>query len=60
MKSYAELKAEMDAIQQQMFGAKKNERTSELKDVKRLCKEPSVTAGIIKVALPERRNKNAS
>jgi len=29
MKSYDELKAEMEAIQQQMVGAKKNERAHE-------------------------------
>ena len=31
MKSYDELKAEMEAIQQQMFEAKKNERANALK-----------------------------
>ena len=31
MKSYDELKAEMEAIQQQMVAAKKNERTTALK-----------------------------
>jgi len=39
MKSYDELKAEMETIQQQMVEAKKNERASALKEVKRLCKE---------------------
>ena len=39
MKSYEELKAEMETIQQQMVEAKKNERTNALKEVKRLCKE---------------------
>jgi hypothetical protein len=34
MKSYDELKTEMEAIQQQMVEAKKNERTNALKDVK--------------------------
>ena len=38
MKSYTELKAEIKAIQQQMFEAKKNECTHTLKEVKRLCK----------------------
>ena len=36
MKSYDELKAEMEAIQQQMVEAKKNERANALKEVKRL------------------------
>ena len=39
MKSYDQLKAEMEAIQQQMVEAKKNERANALKEVKRLCKE---------------------
>ena len=38
MKSYDELKAEMEAIQQQMVEAKKNERATALKEVKRFCK----------------------
>ena len=46
MKSYDELKAEMEAIQQQMVEAKKNERA--LKEVKRLCKEFGFTAGVLK------------
>jgi hypothetical protein len=37
MKSYDELKAEMETIQQQMAKAK-NERSDALKEVKRLCK----------------------
>ena len=45
MKSYDELKAEMEAIQQQMVEAKKNERANALKEVKRLCKEFGFTAG---------------
>ena len=39
MKSYDELEAEMEAIQQQIVEAKKNERTNALKKIKRLCKE---------------------
>ena len=39
MKSYDELNAEMEAIQQQMVEAKKNERAHSLKELKRLCKE---------------------
>ena len=48
MKSYDELKAEMEAIQQQMVKAKKNERTNALKEVKRLRKEFGFTAGMLK------------
>jgi len=44
MKSYDELKAEMEVIQQQMVEAKKNERANALKEVKRLCKEFGFTA----------------
>jgi len=36
MKSYDDLKAEMEAIQQQMLEVKKNERANALKEVKRL------------------------
>jgi hypothetical protein len=34
MKSYDELKAEMESIQQRMVEAKKNERANALKEVK--------------------------
>ena len=51
MKSYDELKAEMETIQQQMAEAKKNERTNALKEVKRLCKEFGFTAGMLKGSL---------
>jgi hypothetical protein len=57
MKSYDELKAEMETIQQQMAEAKKNERTSALKKVKRLCKEFEFTTGMLKGALAEGRKK---
>jgi|TARA_B100000959_G_C14793993_1_gene546793 response regulator RpfG family c-di-GMP phosphodiesterase len=49
MKSYDELKAEMEAIQQQMIEAKKNERANALKEVKRLCKELALLLGCLKV-----------
>ena len=58
MKSYDELKAEMEAIQQQMVEAKKNERANALKEVKRLCKEFGFIAGMLKGALAEGRKKN--
>ena len=48
MKPYDELKAEMEAIQQQMVEAKKNGRANALKEVKRLCKEFGFTAGMLK------------
>ena len=56
MKSYDELKAEMEAIQQQMVEAKKNERANALKEVKRICKEFSFTAGILNEALAKGRS----
>ena len=46
MKSYDELKAEMEANQRQMVKAKKNERANSLKEIKRLCKELDFTASI--------------
>ena len=45
----------MEAIQQQMVEAKKNERANALKKVKRLCKEFGFTTGILKAALAEGR-----
>ena len=51
MKSYDELKAEMEAFQQQMVEAKKNERANAVKEVKRLCKELGFTAGMLKGSL---------
>ena len=58
MKSYDELKAEMEAIQQQMLEVKKNERAEALKTVKRLCNEFGFTAGMLKGALAEGRKKS--
>ena len=57
MKSYDELKTEMEAIQQQMVEAKKNEPANALKEVQRLCKEFSYPAGMLKGVLAEGRNK---
>ena len=51
MKSYDELKAEMEEIQQQMFEAKKNELANALKEVKRLCVEIGFTAKMLKGSL---------
>ena len=58
MKSYLELKAEMEAIQRQMVEAKRNERANALKEVKRLCKEFGFTSRMLKGALAEGRKKN--
>ena len=55
MKSYDELKAEMEAIQRQMVEAKKNELANALTESKRLCKEFSFTAGMLKFVLAEGR-----
>ena len=57
MKSYDESKAEMEAIQQQMVEAKKNERANALKEVKCLCKELGFAAGMLKGALAKGRGK---
>ena len=54
-KSYDELKAEMEAIQQQMFKPKKNERAKALKELKHLCKEFCFTAWMLKDSLAEGR-----
>ena len=58
MKSYDKLKADMEAIQQQMIEAKKNERANTLKEVKRLCKEFEFMAGMLKGSLAEGRKKS--
>ena len=57
MKSYEELKADMEVLQQQMVEAKKNERANALKEVKRLCKEFGFTAGMLKGALVKGRGE---
>tara|TARA_B110001450_G_C17493942_1_gene429519 strand:- start:474 stop:650 length:177 start_codon:yes stop_codon:yes gene_type:complete len=57
MKSYDELIAEMEAIQQQMAEAKKSKRANTLKEVRRPCKEFSFTAGMFKGSLAEGRKK---
>ena len=57
MKSYDDLKAEMETILQQMAEAKKNERTVALKKVKELCKEFGFTAGMLKGVLAEGRKQ---
>ena len=57
MKSYDELKAEIEVIEQKMAEAKKKERSNPLKEVKPLCKEFGFTAGILKVVLAEWRKK---
>jgi hypothetical protein len=57
VKSYDELKVEMEAIQQKMVEAKKNERANALKEVKRLCKEFGFTASMLKGALAKGRVK---
>ncbi|MDC0461893.1 hypothetical protein OAM34_02675 [Alphaproteobacteria bacterium] len=57
MKSYDVLKAEMEAIQQQIVEAKKNELGNALKEVKRLCKEFGFMAGMLKGALAEGRGE---
>jgi hypothetical protein len=48
----------MEAIQQQMVEAKKNERANALKEVMRLCKEFDFTAGRLRGALAERWKKS--
>ena len=56
MKSYDELKAEMEAVQQLMVEAKKNECANALRGVKLLCKEFGFTAGMFKGSLAIGRN----
>ena len=58
MKSYDELKADMEAIQQQMVEAKKNECANTLKEVKRLCKEFGFMTRMLKGSLVEGSTKS--
>ncbi|MFL2845750.1 MAG: hypothetical protein ACJ0BO_05755 [Candidatus Puniceispirillaceae bacterium] len=46
MKSFDQLKAGMETIQQQMAEAKKNERKDALIEIRRLCREFGFTAGM--------------
>ena len=55
MQSYDGLKAEVDAIQQQMVEVIKNELAKTLKEVKRLCKEFGLMAGMLKGFLAKGR-----
>ncbi len=57
IKSYVELKTEMEAIQQQMVEAQKNERANALKEGKHLCKEFGFTARMLKGALAKGRSQ---
>ena len=58
MKSYDELKAEMDNLQQQMVEVKQEERKAVIKQVRKLCKEFKITAGHLKGALAQGRKLN--
>ena len=46
MKSYNELKTDMEDIQEQILVAKKNEPASAIKEVNRLCREFGFIAGM--------------
>ena len=48
MKSYDELKTETESIKHLMVEAKSNESVNVLRGVKHLCKEFSVTTGMLK------------
>jgi len=49
MKSYDELKAKMESIQQQIVETKKNERANELKEAKLFPKSLALQLGCLKV-----------
>jgi DNA-binding protein H-NS len=59
MKSYSELKSEMDNLEAQMEQAKKRERAEALKKVKQLCKEFGFTAGMLQGVLAKGRNSTS-
>jgi len=60
MKSYDELKVEMEAIPQQTTKASKSKLTDALKQVKRLYKEFGFIAGKPRGVLTKGRGKNVS
>ena len=51
MKSYDQIKAKMEAIQQRMVEAKKSERAGALREVELLCEEFGCIAGMLKGSL---------
>ena len=57
MKYYDELKSEMEAIQQHIIDAKKNERANVLKRIKLFSKEFDFAAVIPKGLLAKRQNQ---
>ena len=57
MKTYSQLKSEMDNLEAQMEEAKKRERAEALKKVKQLCKEFGFTAGMLQGVLAMGRNR---
>ena len=57
MKTYSELKSEMDNLEAQMEEAKKRERAEALKKVKQLCKEFGFTAGMLQGVLAKGHNR---
>ena len=57
MKSYIELKTEMETIPQKIVEAKKNKRADALNEVKRFCGGFDFTAGLLKNSLAEVRKK---
>ena len=59
MKTYSELKSEMDNLEAQMEEAKKRERAEALKKVKQLCKEFVFTAGMLQGVLAKGRNRTS-
>lgn len=57
MKSYEDLKAEMEVIHQQMVESKKNVLAKALIKIKNLCKEFYFTARILKDSLAKGHKK---
>ena len=57
IKSFKELKAQMESIEQWMVEYKKNKRADVFKEVKRPCKEFCFSTGILKGALAKGRDE---
>ena len=58
MKSYDELRAEMEVIQKMIVEAKKNKYANTLKEVKCLCRECGFFACMLKGSLSETERNN--
>lgn len=60
MKSYEQIKAEMQKLESQLVQAKKREKAEALKTVKKLCKEFGFTESMLKGSLSAGRPRKSN